>query len=490
MTELEKANMYMKEKKQQTKERYRPKYHLSPPVGWMNDPNGFVQYQQQYHVFYQYYPYDTKWGPMHWGHAVSKDLLHWRREAIALCPDKPYDDELGCFSGSALEKDGELYIMYTGVSHNQQTQNIAILKEDGTFRKYAGNPVIDERNLPQDFLIQNSRDPNMIEINGIYYVVIGSRRKDDGSALLLFKSSDLLHWEYVNVIYTLKLPNKGIMECPNILRIDDQDVIIYSPQFENTEGEKANKNIHSVKYVIGKMDYQKGLFTSHDAPRELDLGFDFYATQTMKNEKGQVLLMAWANMWDRTYPSARDGWVGALSLPRVLSIRHDSLIQTPIDMSSIIKEVIHEGNLKREEKTHSLPNDNPCFELSLDVVDAQDFLIRLAKDGEEETRFSYEKENHTFVLDRSKSGQVILNQDGSISAIRKGKYRKTEGTFTLRIIVDVSIIEIFIDDGELTFTGNIYKERPRYDIELCAENMDIFKNVKLKKYEQKGGFNE
>ncbi len=480
MTELEKANMYVQKKTYQTNERYRPKFHFSPLVGWMNDPNGLVFYRNQYHVFYQYNPYDIKWGPMHWGHAISDDLLHWKREAIALCPDQPYDHELGCYSGSSLEKDGKLYIMYTGVSDGKQTQNIAILDENGKIVKYHGNPVIDEKNFPRNYTMHDSRDPDLIEIDGVYYVVIGSRREDDATSVLLFRSFDLFKWEYVNAIYTVKLPNKGIMECPNILRIDNHDVLIYSPQFENTEGEKANKNIHSVRYIIGNMDYQKGIFTFHGSPRELDLGFDFYATQTTKNAQGQVLLMAWANMWDRTYPSALDGWVGVLSLPRVLSIRDDTLIQKPIDLSSLIKDEISKRDLKGQEKIYRMANDDSSFELSLEVVGAQDFLICLAKDGEEETRFSYDQKNHTFILNREHSGQEIRNNDGSVSAIRKGKYLKDN--FSLRIIVDVSVIEVFIDDGELVFTSTIYKERPRYDIEICAENMDIFKNVKLKKF--------
>ncbi len=156
----------------------RPAFHLSPYTGWMNDPNGFSYYKGQYHMFYQYYPYDTKWGPMHWGHAVSKDLLHWEFLPAALAPDNIYDRD-GCFSGSAIEMpDGRHLLMYTGVLNKgvedndhfvEQTQCIAI--GDGEeYEKYAGNPVIGEKDLPEGAFIKDFRDPKLwLGKDGMYY---------------------------------------------------------------------------------------------------------------------------------------------------------------------------------------------------------------------------------------------------------------------------------------------------------------------------------
>lgn len=480
MTELEKANEYIKKEMKNANDRYRPKYHFTPIVGWMNDPNGFVFYKDNYHIFYQYNPYDIKWGPMHWGHAISKDLLHWKREDVALCPDKNYDNYQGCFSGSAIEKDGKLYIMYTGVSLGKQTQNIALLDDDGKLIKYSGNPVIGEHNLPSGYDINDFRDPDVIKIGNVYYAIVGCKRKDKSSSLLLFKSEDLFKWNYINDVFTQKLYNDGMMECPNIIQIDGYDVVIYSPQYQYKEAEKAHKNIHSVMYLVGKMNYELGLFERMSAPRELDLGFDFYATQVTKNYDGTPLLIAWANMWDRSYPSSKDGWVGALSLPRILSIKNGKLIQKPIDTSSIIKE-IYDYDVN---EVSTIINENSSFELMIEI-DANlinQFSICFAKDGDEETRLSYFKKDDTFIFDRSSSGQEIRNNDDSLSSIRSAKRMSSNETLSLRIIVDVSTIEIFIDDGDITFTGTIYKNKPHYDVEFKSDELKAFKKVKLKIY--------
>ncbi|MFQ7059052.1 MAG: glycoside hydrolase family 32 protein, partial [Turicibacter sanguinis] len=157
----------------------RLKYHMMPTVGWMNDPNGLIQYKGDYHLFYQYYPYDDVWGPMHWGHATSKDLLKWTDQEVALAPDQSY--ESGCFSGGAIVKDDELYLMYT--SHieaadnggvQKQTQSIAVSHDGKTFVKYANNPVIKETAIPEGASKADFRDPNpSIEMGTI--VLVGSK---------------------------------------------------------------------------------------------------------------------------------------------------------------------------------------------------------------------------------------------------------------------------------------------------------------------------
>lgn len=159
---VERANDYIQENREKVNPRYRPAFHVAPPVGWMNDPNGFIYYQGEYHLFYQYYPYNSQWGPMHWGHTKSKDLIHWEELPVALAPDEWYDKD-GCFSGSAIEKDGRLYLMYTGhVVENDvvtQTQCIAVSDDGITFEKLASNPVIGAELLGDEGSIHDCRDP-------------------------------------------------------------------------------------------------------------------------------------------------------------------------------------------------------------------------------------------------------------------------------------------------------------------------------------------
>lgn len=177
----------------------KPEFHLSARVGWMNDPNGFSFYKGEYHLFYQYHPFDSHWGPMHWGHAVSKNLLHWTYLPIALAPDTTYD-EVGCFSGSAIElPNGKHLLMYTGVSKelqpdgktcDVQTQCIAI--GDGKdYEKYSKNPVLDKNTLPLNSSKYDFRDPKIWQVSdGSYRCVVGNCTKEKDGQILLYSSQD------------------------------------------------------------------------------------------------------------------------------------------------------------------------------------------------------------------------------------------------------------------------------------------------------------
>lgn len=184
-----------------TNKRYRLNYHITTPSGWMNDPNGFSYYQGYYHIFYQYYPYSSKRGPMHWGHYRSQDLVHWEELPIALTPDSPEDKD-GCYSGSAIEKDGRLYLIYTGNhyydvndhSRFYQTQNVAFSDDGIHFTKYSGNPVIA---LPPTDNSQHFRDPKVWQDGNEYYIVVGGQDKKGLGRAITYKSTDLLHWDYL-----------------------------------------------------------------------------------------------------------------------------------------------------------------------------------------------------------------------------------------------------------------------------------------------------
>ena len=180
----------------------RPCFHLTPMSGWMNDPNGFSFYDGKYHMFYQYNPYSSTWDRMHWGHAVSSDLLHWEYLPAALAPDETYD-EGGCFSGSAaVMPDGRMLLMYTGVRNEMdetgrirgvQTQCMAF--GNGTdFEKYEGNPVLDETQLPEGASRQDFRDPKIVrQADGSWLAFIGSRPQDGSGQILMYRSTDALH---------------------------------------------------------------------------------------------------------------------------------------------------------------------------------------------------------------------------------------------------------------------------------------------------------
>ena len=217
----------------------RPLFHLTPWIGWMNDPNGFSWYQGQYHMFFQYHPYDSHWGPMHWGHAVSRDLLHWDFLPCALAPDMPYDKD-GCFSGSAVElSDGRQMLMYTSVRHETmsdgqvrevQTQSLAF--GDGlNYEKYEGNPILTEADLPAGGSRFDFRDPKMLKLpDGSFCVLIANNHLGEGGQILQYRSEDAIHWTLVGPL--AENHNRiGLMwECPDFFRLDGYDVLLASAQ--------------------------------------------------------------------------------------------------------------------------------------------------------------------------------------------------------------------------------------------------------------------
>ena len=219
-------------KRSETEGKWRQRYHFTPPVSWMNDPNGLVYYKGLYHLFYQYNPKSCKWDSMHWGHAVSEDMIHWKDMPVALKPDQEYDchPEGGCFSGSAVEKDGVLFLFYTattqidGVVH--QTQCIATSKDGMTFEKYPNNPVIKEP--PQGFS-NDFRDPKVFKHNGKWYMVvggcIGSATFDGDGRICLYESDDLYNWKYKGNVLESNGKLGTMMECPDMFELNGKWVV-------------------------------------------------------------------------------------------------------------------------------------------------------------------------------------------------------------------------------------------------------------------------
>lgn len=293
----------------------RLRYHFEPKTGWINDPNGLCYFQGKYHAFFQHYPYAPKWGPMHWGHAVSEDLLHWEELPIALVPTEPYEDSPngGCFSGSAIVKGDTLYLFYTSVSTRfGQTQSVATSTDGIHFTKYAGNPVIPH--FPHEGS-EDFRDPKVSQFGDTYYMVCGSG-KDGVGKVLLYASQDLLHWEYQGVLIQGERFG-NIVECPDFFPMEGGAMLLFS---------KMNRVFHSTQFVWGK--FQDGKFLPQKEWKR-EAGPDFYAPQTFLAPDGRRILIGWMYSWRRKVPQDAT-YAGALSLPRELKWEQGELVCTPI----------------------------------------------------------------------------------------------------------------------------------------------------------------
>ena len=291
----------------------RLQYHFEPQKGWINDPNGLIQYGGKYHAFFQHNPYSAHWDTMHWGHAVSEDLLHWQELPIALFPDQPYENAGGCYSGSAVEKDGKLYLFYTSVSHEmKQTQSVAVSEDGVNFTKYAGNPVIPH--YPPEGSAE-FRDPKVTFLLGSYYMVCGSG-KDKVGKVLLYRSDDLLAWDYVGVLYE-NAEYGPVMECPDFFALDGKFVLMFS---------RMGMLTHSTIFITG--DFDGKTFTPEQTHMP-EIGPHFYAPQTFEDAAGRRVLIGWMSSWGRE-PDEDAEYAGALTIPRAVTLQGGKLYTYPV----------------------------------------------------------------------------------------------------------------------------------------------------------------
>ena len=471
----------------QIREIDRPAFHLSTRAGWMNDPNGFSFYRGEYHLFYQYYPYDSHWGPMHWGHAVSRDLLKWRYLPAVLAPDMPYDRD-GCFSGSAVTlPDGRHLLMYTGVQkeypvmgNDIQTQCLAI--GDGLeYEKYEGNPVLTARDLPEGASPYDFRDPKILELeDGSYQCIMGSRPADGSGQILLYESPDGFHWSFKSILCENRGRFGRMWECPDMFLLDGKWVLLTSPQDMLPHGFEYH-NGNGTLCLIGDYDPESGHFTQeHD--QSIDYGIDFYAPQTIRAEDGRRIMIGWMQNWDTCdLHMEKRIWCGQMSLPRELSVRNGRLYQAPLRELQALRrnEVTFDGVIAGEQEMEAFRGRQAELELEIDVPEEgcgyQKFSVQVARSTEYHTKISYRPLEGTLKIDRKFSGsrRAVIHQ-------RRAKVTPKDGKLKLRVILDRFSIEVFIGEGEQVMSAVIYTDLSADQVAFVSEGKT---RVKAKKWD-------
>ena len=430
-----------------------PVFHITGERGWINDPNGLIYYNGQYHAFYQHYPDDIKWGPMHWGHVVSDDLTNWKYLPIALTPGDDFDKN-GCFSGSAIVHDGKLWLMYTGFIENQggesirQVQCLAESSDGVSFKKHG--IVIGEELLPEGYAPCDFRDPKVWYHNDSFWCIAAARRVEGRGRVLLYKSKDLFKWEYVNDLFG-KDSLGTMIECPDYN--EALGYMMFCEQFQPNEG-KEHLNIHTCRFAVGKIDYSTGRFVE-DSRGIVDYGFDMYAPQTFA---GKPVFMGWLNMWDRNVPSAKYGFAGMLTLPRVVSIKDGRLYQEP----AVNSEPVYEADV-----CDRLCDRAVTGVVSVKATNLRELSIKLRSNGENYTSMALV--DGEWVFDRSKSGEAIVGAEkdaDSLNGIRRMPYSGNDDVI-LTIVMDEFSVEIFEDGRALSST--VYPPAFADGIELCVK---------------------
>ncbi|ANS87801.1 MULTISPECIES: sucrose-6-phosphate hydrolase [Vibrionaceae] len=416
-----------------------PSYHIAPKFGLLNDPNGLCYFNGEHHVFYQWTPVGPVHGMKYWYHLSTKDFVHFEDHGIGLHPDQDYDSH-GVYSGGALVENDEAILFFTGNHRDENwkrssTQCFAKMSFAGKIEKHG--VVIENEHYTEHF-----RDPKVWKDGDDYLMVVGAQTQEKLGSMVLYRSRDLMDWQHKGSIQT-RYNNFGYMwECPDFFEIDNQAVMLFSPQGVSSDNPYDFKNIYSVAYIVGdRLNLDSMEFENHQDIAQPDYGFDFYAPQTYLDDSGRRILIAWVGLPDIDAPSVAHQWAGMLSLPRELKIQDGYLVQSPLtELNNLQGDAIVIEN--------ALELDDASFMVKIALA-TDEFELKLTNLAGDHLLFSA---NETaFTLDRSKTSQLYGEEFG---CVRKAPRLSVEQT--IEMYVDKSVIEIFINGGKHTMTSRFF----------------------------------
>jgi beta-fructofuranosidase len=453
---LKKARAHEKEVLQQIPGDQRPAFHMSSLVGWANDPNGFSLFNGEYHLFYQYHPYSIHWGPMHWGHYKSKDLIRWEAVPCAIAPDMEYDGE-GCFSGGALEHEGRHYLMYTSVSKDpatgkvRQTQSVAV--GDGlNYEKLPQNPVMTGEMLPAGSSLEDFRDPKVWKDGDIFYCVVGSRSDDTSGQMALFKSQDMIHWEFASILDRSRNEYGKMWECPDFFFLDGVWVGLTFPQEMQAQGlefHNGNGNI----CLMGSFNPETCDFI-REKICAIDYGMDFYAGQSLLAPDGRRIMLAWMQNWENYMTPADYQWSGMMTIPRVLRVENGCLCQTPVEeiKNYYTGDIIRTGKTSEEfQELEGIRGQVFDMTVTLDPEVCRNLEIRVGVEGRFYSSLQYKGKEGLFVTDRTYSGKPM-----DLLSTRTMELPEPGKRVEIRVLKDKYSVEVFVDGGRKVMTSLIY----------------------------------
>ena len=467
-------------------ELHRPQFHFSPEANWMNDPNGMVFYEGEYHLFYQFYPDSTVWGPMHWGHAVSPDMVHWEHLPIAL-----YPDSLGyIFSGSAvidwqntsgLGKDGEPPMIAIFTHHDMageraqtnkfQYQSIAYSNDKGrTWTKYAGNPVVANPGI-KDF-----RDPKVIwDIDSGQWVMVFAAY----DKALFYTSPNLIEWKKTGEFGIEN--DTRLWECPDLFPIKVQGseekkwILITSIQKEGPNGGTATS------YFVGDFDGQAFIGDTQDQ-KWLDYGTDNYAMVTwsdIPDSDGRRLALGWMSNWQYAQVVPTEKWRSAMTLPRELQLYKDGenvyqLRSIPVaelaslegNTITLDAEKITDGKVLIEAKEPIQAKLDLKFDQLSGLVD-----IKISNTVDESLHVGYNVSDQTYFIDRTFAGPADFSDVFADYHLANADYPKE--SISMTIYIDHSSVELFADGGRCVMTDIFFPSEPFTKVEIVTESNDL-----------------
>ena len=460
----------------------KPKLHFTAPYHWINDPNGLIYYKGNYHIFYQHFPYDNKWGTMHWGHAITKDFVNFEHLPIALYPSKDFDRN-GCFSGSAIEIDGQLYLYYTAIKyakenpsnvHNQYSDDdlrasqALVVSSDGIHFDNVKNkkqiiPMIQEGFIGD---YRHTRDPKVWKKGDTYYLIVGNKNAEQKGQVVLFSSKNLEEWKFETVLAENSDGKVGTMwECPDFFALDEKYFLICSPQNMKAQKYEFHNGNNSV-YFVGDYDENTHTFQK-EMPKTLDYGLDFYAPQTTELPDGRRILIAWMKSWDACVIPEEQKWQGMMTLPRELHYVNGKLYQKPVEELKNYRK--NSCRLENQEVSGTVQFDEVkgrILDLTVEICEGvfDEFCIELAHNQEYTTSYTYYRKKQIMEVNRTYCG---VTRD--IICQRAWKLPEQKEPLKLRFIMDRQSTELFINDGEQVSTTAICTPMEAEEIVFCCD---------------------
>ncbi|ARJ50218.1 sucrose-6-phosphate hydrolase [Staphylococcus lutrae] len=457
---------------------FRQTFHIQPPTGLLNHPNGLIFFNNHYYIAHQWFPLGAVHGLKYWRLLKGQNLVQLEDQGIGLRPDNEYDSH-GVNSGSAFVFNETCYYMYTAMHrdsewHGYRSQIVARVNEDGSVQKILP-PAIP---TPPSGYTQQFRDPKVFEKDGKLYAMIGAQRHNQTGCIVLYEAVQPEGpWQFKGEIKT-NLDHFGVVwACPDYFQIHGKDVLLFCPRGVTSKDDRY-QNQYLSGYIIGHLNFETLVF-EHGPFIELDQGFDFYAPQTMCDEVGRRVMMAWMGLPNTNYPTDDEGWAHCLTLPRILTIEHDRLKQKPhMDLRKLRQneEVALGYANKFVKQLH--PYEGVQYELVVDILEneASAFELQLRASREEATIIRYETGTRMLSLERFDSGALPYPVEGTM---RKAQLN-TELT-RLRIFVDTSSIEIFCNDGESVLSARIFPQVSSNKIKVVTDSGQIY--LKMTKYD-------
>lgn len=469
-----------------TPELYRPQFHFAPQKNWMNDPNGLLYYKGVYHMFYQYYPGATVWGPMHWGHATSKDLFHWKEQPIAL-----YPDSMGyIFSGSAVVdfqnssgfgKDGKIPLVAIFTYHDPekekakrndfQYQGIAYSLDEGkSWTKYAGNPVLGNPGIT-DF-----RDPKLSWFAAQKKWVMTLATKD---RITFYASPDLKNWKKLSEFGKDLGGHGGVWECPDLLPFEYQGKKIWALLVSINPGGPNGGS--ATQYFLGDFDGTNFIPTD-TTTRWIDYGTDNYAGVSFFNTGNRTIFLGWMSNWQYAQEVPTEKWRSAMTIPRTLHIAQAGgklyLASIPVDEIKTIRNKtinLPDANWKKGLQAAHLANTAGLFQLNFTANASEDFVILLSNDAAREVLIGYVASTREFYIDRSNSGETNFEKGFGVKHL--APRLATGNSMDITLIVDRASVELFADKGMSVMTEIVFPKKPYNNIRIECKSTNSIRKV-------------